>query len=484
MVILGSLTIGVLIILVFELTIRWRGHHEAQRLVRLIHERAEQPERENPYLLRPREVTAQRSGRIAMVAPFGLCRKMTVRSRMVPMAVSLRERGYDVTIFVPPWDCPKGSSLDKSIDSLRLVHVRRAKWMPRVYDALLFARLLRQVMAFQPDIVYGFKPIGYSGAVSLLAYILKEVPWIRSKIGLRKVLVDADDWEGFGGWADRIEGTYLAKFVRDRQERLSLRYCDAVTVVSEELENRAKALRKGGNSVFYVPNGLRADLWPEAPPRQAIPSELDERLRRLGNPKVLLLYTRFAEFKAERLITILAKVLEAIPNTALLIVGTSFDRESRLQRLKLLPLADQAGIDRERIVTVGWVRYRGLPKYWSATRVAIYPCDDTCINRAKSATKILELMAAGKAIVADNVGEIGRAIELGKCGLLVPPGDSDAFSQAVVRLLRDEQLQIRLGEAANKTAHTEFEWSRIVSTVERAIESDRESLPVTKLING
>jgi glycosyltransferase involved in cell wall biosynthesis len=65
-------------------------------------------------------------------------------------------------------------------------------------------------------------------------------------------------------------------------------------------------------------------------------------------------------------------------------------------------------------------------------------------------------MAAGRPVVASAVGGIPEIITDGVDGLLVPPGRPDALADAVTRLLRDEALRRRLGDAARAAVVTRF----------------------------
>ena len=57
-------------------------------------------------------------------------------------------------------------------------------------------------------------------------------------------------------------------------------------------------------------------------------------------------------------------------------------------------------------------------------------------------------MASGLAIVATPVGAVEDIVTDGKTGLLVPPGDVDALTVALRRLVADGELRQRLGAAA------------------------------------
>lgn len=62
--------------------------------------------------------------------------------------------------------------------------------------------------------------------------------------------------------------------------------------------------------------------------------------------------------------------------------------------------------------------------------------------------RALEAMQAGAAIVASNVDGIPEDCSDGESTLLVPPGDANALSRALERVLGDAELRRRLGRAA------------------------------------
>lgn len=61
---------------------------------------------------------------------------------------------------------------------------------------------------------------------------------------------------------------------------------------------------------------------------------------------------------------------------------------------------------------------------------------------------VTEAMSHGRAVVASRLGGIVDIIEDGVSGLLVPPSDEAALATAIQRLLDDEDLRARIGEAA------------------------------------
>jgi glycosyltransferase involved in cell wall biosynthesis len=70
---------------------------------------------------------------------------------------------------------------------------------------------------------------------------------------------------------------------------------------------------------------------------------------------------------------------------------------------------------------------------------------------------ILEAMAAGLPVVASNVGGVGELVVDGETGLLVPPRDPAALTEALERLLADPALRRRLGAAGRRRALERFD---------------------------
>jgi glycosyltransferase involved in cell wall biosynthesis len=70
--------------------------------------------------------------------------------------------------------------------------------------------------------------------------------------------------------------------------------------------------------------------------------------------------------------------------------------------------------------------------------------------------KVLELMAAGVPTVAYGVGELPAT--LGDGGIVVAPGDAEAFAAALVELLGDSERAARMGAAAQARVGERFTW--------------------------
>lgn len=65
---------------------------------------------------------------------------------------------------------------------------------------------------------------------------------------------------------------------------------------------------------------------------------------------------------------------------------------------------------------------------------------------------LIEAMAQGKPAVVTNVGGLPEVVEHEKQGLVVPPRDPKALARGIVRLLENDELRQKYGEAARSRA--------------------------------
>jgi len=391
--------------------------------------------------------------RVVMIGPFGLRPKTTMRVRALPLAKALAARGHEVTLLLPPWSCPEDSGQRWIENGVVVENVALPPHIPLLTHLLLTGWLVRRALALHPDVIHCFKPKAYAG---LSAWVL----WQLKRLGLARprLVVDGDDWEGFGGWNDLEPYSWAQKRFFAWQEQWGLCHNDALTVASRTLQSIVWSLGVPPERVLYVPNGTSKARIVDRQPRKDSAEE-----------KTVLLYTRFFEFQLERVVAVFQRIYKARPDVRFLVVGKGlFGEETRF--LELCRTAGLAGA----VEYTGWVEAEALPGYFVQADVAVYPFDDTLVNRAKCAVKLLELMAAGVPVVAESVGQNAVTVEHGASGLLVPSGDEAAFAAAVIRLLDTPGMRQRLGHGAQRRLKQSLMWERLAVQVEHIYSGEEE----------
>ena len=389
--------------------------------------------------------------RIVMVGPFGLSPKGTMSVRALPLAKALTARGHKVDLILPAWHSPEDSGKSWEEEGVGICNVLLPPRIPGVWHLWVAKRMLRRVLVLKPDVVHCFKPKAYSGLVALSLWGLQ-----RLGVFTGRIVVDSDDWEGRGGWNEIENYGAFQRIVFAWQERWGLLHANAITVVSHALETLAWGLGVLPSAVHYLPNGSAFGQMEDGEG-----GWVRDKYGLDGCP-VILLYTRFFEFSLERLIEIMRRVMTEVPTVRLLVVGRGLFGEEE----HFLELARAAHIGGA-VIYAGWVEHKDLGDYFDSSDLAIYPYDDTLINRTKCSVKLIELLAAGLPVVADRVGQNREYIKDGVSGILVE-NRIETYADAVVRLLKDAELRSRLGAAAQRSVQSEYNWDRLAAVAERA----------------
>ena len=379
--------------------------------------------------------------RIAMIGPFGLHPRGTMRVRALPLARELVALGHAVMMVMPPWHTPEEAPRTWNDAGVALEYVALGPGLSPLQHLGVTLRLVRCALAWEPDVVHCFKPKAYAGFAAWLLWRMRGLHMTKARL-----VVDADDWEGPGGWNDLQSYPHGLRKLFAWQERWGLGHSDAITVASRTLQSLVWSLGVSPTKAHYLPNGGGNHSPGDG-------SKVRDRLA-LGQAPVVLLYTRFFEYDPERVVAVFCQVLSEVPDARLLVVGEAlFPKDgARFDRA-----VAKAGLGNN-VARAGWVPQEELADFFAAADVAIYPFDDTLVNRAKCAVKLVDLLGAGVAVVADAVGQNAEYIAHEETGLLVPSGDVDAMAAQVVYLLRDKARRRALTSAAALRISQRYSW--------------------------
>lgn len=113
---------------------------------------------------------------------------------------------------------------------------------------------------------------------------------------------------------------------------------------------------------------------------------------------------------------------------------------------------EEAVVSGSPITLLGQLPAADVPRFLAAIDVLAVPSYDEGLPRV-----VLEAMAMQVPVVASNIGGIPEAVEQDSTGILVPVADAEALASALRRVLDDDELASRLGEAARRRVLDEFE---------------------------
>jgi len=320
--------------------------------------------------------------------------------------------------------------------------------LKRSNDRFLFLRNLRQLLRElkSADVIHFQKCFHYASVPALIASWLWNIP----------VHYDWDDFE---------EGIYVASvsrtrwcihaFLRILEQTIPL-CVDTISVASQEL--RRMCLDRGvlDDRLYDAPVGADLDHF------NSVKTDDVLKIRKKYAPgELLILYLgqlNGAQY-TDMFLDAAAQIKVKHPYARFLIVGTG-ERAAALKRAA--EEKDVAAV----VTFLGYVSHEEVPDYVSAADIAVACFEDNRITRCKSPLKIVEYMAAGKAIVASKVGEVQTMLR--DVGMLVKAGSSSALADGIDRLIEDPVLRTTLGDQARARSVALYNWKRTTDTIETA----------------
>jgi glycosyltransferase involved in cell wall biosynthesis len=257
--------------------------------------------------------------------------------------------------------------------------------------------------------------------------------------------------------------------VEDREllARLTPRMDRLVAVSKAIAAKLEREGRLGVTPVDLIYNGVDMDRYDHTEACCTLPEEY-------GFPEGTQMVGVVARLEPEKghatLLEAWPAVMARVPSARLLVVGEgslAASLHDQAEALGLLgePCTGDACVGtrhaRPGAAVVFTGRREDVPSVTAALDVAVLPS-----YREAQGLVILEAMALARPVVASDVGGIPEMIEHGVTGLLVPPHDAGALTDAISRLLLDHPLADMLGRAGHRLVHERFCVERMVSAVE------------------
>jgi glycosyltransferase involved in cell wall biosynthesis len=223
---------------------------------------------------------------------------------------------------------------------------------------------------------------------------------------------------------------------------------DYIMAISSYLKNRAIKLGVPENEISVIPNGV--DL-------KTVFSFQPSAFNRI--PHRIVCVARLSPEKGlEYLLDALPLVKREFSDAHLVLVGGGIlENDLRKQ-------ADQLGISDS-------VFFLGAQPHVKAIEEMRRAEAFVCPSLAEGLGIVfIEAQAVGVPVVGTNVGGISDVIKDSETGLLVPPRNSRAIADAVIKIFKDKELAKKMTEEA-KSQIGRFDWDKIARQVSDLYES-------------
>ncbi len=268
----------------------------------------------------------------------------------------------------------------------------------------------------------------------------------------------------YGGVAARLAGIQRVVSTRHNDDafrrratvkivtRLASSSCDRVIALSQYLANFTHRIEGvDPQRIRTIPYGLD----PPGVIRSA--REIWKQLGPEDGTALVVSVGRLTKQKGHRhLLRAWPVVARSMPHARLLVVGEGSWQARLTEEARALGVSDS-------VIFTGW--RSDVAAILAAADLFVHPSLWEGFGLA-----ILEAMAAGTCVVASRVSTIPELVLDGETGSLVPPGDSRALADTILRLLADPGRRRQMGEAGRRRALETFSAERMVRATETVYE--------------
>lgn len=226
------------------------------------------------------------------------------------------------------------------------------------------------------------------------------------------------------------------------------KWADVIIALDDSIYSELLSVGIDPGRIRRIPNGIDVGKFSPLEARSEAKNKFD-----LTDKVVMIYVGRLSPQKSlPTLLQALEKSLPACPGLHLLLIGDGPDR------IALEEQAQLSGIG-------GHVTFLGnqldVRPYLNVADLFVLPSKSEGISNA-----LLEAMSAGLACMVTTVGGNFDILDQGRCGVLLPPGDVSAWSDALIEFGSDSNKRQILGEAAQRHVSSHFDFSVVGSLYE------------------
>jgi glycosyltransferase involved in cell wall biosynthesis len=235
-----------------------------------------------------------------------------------------------------------------------------------------------------------------------------------------------------------LRGGNLPNFAQRSPRRVArlFRGATVVTTPSTYLQEELKGVRA---DIQLLPNPLHLERY-------------RYRDRTPLRPNLIWVRSFHSVYNPTMAPRVIANLVTDYPEITLTMVGPD-KGDGSLEQTK--QVAQECGVA-DRIFFTGGVPKEAVPEFVDKADILI-----NTTNVDNTPTTVLEAMACGLCVISTNVGGIPHLLSHEKNSLLVEPGNVEAMSESVRRVLRDPELAKQLSKNARQYA-SQFAWPTVL----------------------
>jgi glycosyltransferase involved in cell wall biosynthesis len=260
----------------------------------------------------------------------------------------------------------------------------------------------------------------------------------------------ADLWgfEGIAAERGRLARVLLGTADHLLEDRVRRR-ANSLTVINGALQQRAQ--ERFAAPIHLLPVGASSDLIKPLPKK--------EMRRRFNLPEdaPIAVHTGLAPYDIPYLAHAFVEVARRRPGALLVMAGRRFPT--------LESIIGRAGCSNQ-LVRLGMLDRTRLSQIMACADVLLLPYTNSSVNVYRYPNKLGDYLCAGRPIVTNRTGDLGRLVTQERVGLATDD-TAQSFAGAIQQLFDDPILAQEMGDRGRALAESKLDWRFLAAGLER-----------------
>ncbi|MFA5358326.1 MAG: glycosyltransferase family 4 protein [Patescibacteria group bacterium] len=348
-------------------------------------------------------------------------------------SLELSKIGHEIVVFIPHYKKSEHQFLNFKLKSF-------VPWLS-YGNAAFLPQLFWSLRDF--DIIHLHYP--FFGSALPIYFLKKKYP--------EKKLVLTYHMDVVGGG---LLGKYFSWHTKKLMPKI-IRIADKVIVTSLDYaknSNIAEEIKKDQKKFVEIPLGANLSIFH----KQKKDDALVKKYQLKTGEKIILFVAALDAAHYFKGLNYLLEAMSKIKTPAkLVIVGRGSMHDCYIAQVKRLGLAD-------RVLFAGYVSDFDLARYYNFANVFVLPSVD---KSEAFGLVYVEAMACATPVIASNLAGVRTVVDDGLTGFLVEPRNVSDLADKIDRILSNDSLAQKMGEAGAEKVKEKYTWPEIAKQIDR-----------------
>lgn len=344
------------------------------------------------------------------------------------LSKELVNRGHEIEVI-----CANEPRITDN-DNIEGIQVKRLSYLGKIANTNITPRLPLLLNREDYDIIHTHIPTPWSADWSAFSSKIKDKPL---------VVTYHNDIIGTG-FAD-----YIARFYNSTLLKLLLKHADRIIITQPSYLESSRYLRDYKGKIEVIPNGVDVEKFH--------PKTVNN-----NDTHTIFFLSILDEFHRYKGLEILLKSLkivkEELPNIKLVVGGKGVLVDDYKSNAVSMGLGGN-------VEFTGFISDEDIVDYYNQANIFVLP--STSSAQEGFGIVALEALACQTPVITTDIVGVSEDLNEVNGGLVVPPKDPVRLAEAIITILKDDELQKGMGERGRRLVMDKYTWKSVASSMEK-----------------